>query len=74
MRPDDSAARRLSAVIAAPGPLTAALEAAGVRSVIVDSGAVGPGTSGPGATGAARLPGCAVVATGPGLVVYQVPP
>jgi hypothetical protein len=74
MRPDDSAARRLSAVIAAPGPLTAALEAAGVRYVIVDSGAAGPGTSGPGATGAARLPGCAVVATGPGLVVYQAPP
>src|SRR5262249_21916606 len=64
MRPDDARARRLSAVIAAPGPLTTALVAAGVRFVIVDSGVGGPGISG---TGAARLPGCAVVATAPGL-------
>jgi len=46
----------------------------------VDSGAAGPGTSGLGTgglgasgPGAARLPGCTVVATGPGLVVYRVP-
>jgi hypothetical protein len=71
MRPDGPDARRLSAVITASGPLTAALAAAGVRFVIVDSGTAGPGTSDTGA--AARLPGCAVVATGPGLVIYQVP-
>ncbi len=66
MRPDDPAAGRLGAVIAAPGPLTPALMAAGVRFVIADGG--------PGAAGyAGRLPGCAVVATAPGLVVYQVP-
>ena len=70
MQPDDPDARRLSAVITAPGPLTTALAAAGVRFVIVDSAAGGPGIAG---TGAARLPGCAVVATAPGLVVYQVP-
>jgi hypothetical protein len=70
MQPDDPEARRLSAVITAPGPLTTALAAAGVRFVIVDSAAGGPGIGG---TGAARLPGCAVVATAPGLVVYQVP-
>jgi hypothetical protein len=43
--------------------LTAALEAAGVRFVIVDSGA----------SVAGRLPGCAVIIERPGLVVYQVP-
>jgi len=53
--------------------LTAALAAAGVRFVIVDSGAPGPGTGGTGGPGAARLPGCTVVASGPGLVVYRVP-
>jgi hypothetical protein len=75
MLPDDPDARRLGAVVTAPGPLTTALAAAGVRFVIVDSGAAGPGVGGPGASGAAaaRLPGCAVVATGPGLVVYRVP-
>jgi len=80
MLPDDPDARRLGPVVTAPGPLTAALAAAGVRFVIVDSGAAGPGTSGLGTgglgasgPGAARLPGCTVVATGPGLVVYRVP-
>jgi len=62
MRPDDPDARRLGPVVIASGPLTAALAAAGVRFVIVDS-----------AAGAARLPGCTVVARGPGLVVYRVP-
>jgi hypothetical protein len=66
MRPDDPAARGLGAVIATPGPLTPALRAAGVRFVIVDGG---PGT----ASYAGRLPGCTVVSTASGLVVYQVP-
>jgi hypothetical protein len=63
LRPDDPSARRLAGVIAAPGRLTSALAAAGVRFVIVDSGA----------SVAARLPGATVIAAGPGLVVYQVP-
>jgi len=62
LQPDDPAARRLAGVIRARGPLTRALAAAGVRFVIVDSGSA-----------AGRLPGCTVVATGPGLAVYQVP-
>jgi hypothetical protein len=62
LQADDPAARRLAGVVQGPGPLTRALAAAGVRFVIVDSGSA-----------AGRLPGCTVVATGPGLVVYQVP-
>ncbi len=61
--PDDPAARRLDGAIRTPGPLTAALEAAGVRFVIVDSGG----------SAAGRLPGCAVVFERPDLVVYRVP-
>jgi hypothetical protein len=63
LQPDDPAARRLGRVIAAAGPLTGALTAAGVRFVVVDSGG----------SMTARLPGCTVVAARPGLVVYQVP-
>jgi hypothetical protein len=85
MLADDPAARRLSAVIAASGPLTPALRAAGVRFVIADGGpggGAGAGTGGPagapapggGVPGlAGRLPGCTVVAAAPGLVVCQVP-
>src|SRR5215469_12947765 len=62
LQPDDPDARRLTGVIHAPGPLTRSLAAAGVRFVIVDGGSA-----------AGRLPGCVVVARGPGLVVYQVP-
>jgi hypothetical protein len=63
LQPDDPAARRLNGVIQAAGPLTSALAAAGVRFVVVDSGA----------SVASRLPGCAVIAARPGLIVYQVP-
>ena len=63
LKPDDPAGRSLGAVIGAPGPLTAAFEAAHVRFVIVDSGG----------SVANRLPGCAVIIARPGLVVYQVP-
>jgi hypothetical protein len=63
LKPDDPAARRLGRVILVPGPLTAALEAAGVRLVIVDAGG----------SVASRLPGCVVVFARPGLVIYQVP-
>ena len=69
MLADDPAARRLDAVIAAPGPLTPALRTAGVRFVIADGGPGGGGV--PGLAG--RLPGCTVVTAAPGLVVYLVP-
>ena len=63
LEPDDTAGRRLDRVILAPGPLTAALEAAGVRFVIVDAGG----------SVASRLPGCVVLFVRPGLAVYQIP-
>ena len=63
LKPDDPAGRRLERVILAPGPLTTALESAGVRFVIVDAGG----------SVASRLPGCVVLFTAPGLAVYQVP-
>jgi len=78
---DDPAARRLNGVIAAPGPLTTALKAAGVRFVIADGGPGGAPASGnspasgdggvPGLAG--RLPGATVFAVAPGLVVYRLP-
>jgi hypothetical protein len=63
LKPDDPAGRRLGRIILVPGPLTAALEAAGVRFVIVDAGG--------GAAG--RLPGCVVLFARPGLAIYRVP-
>jgi hypothetical protein len=63
LKPDDPAGRSLNGVITAGGPLTAALEAASVRFVVVDGGG----------SLAARLPGCTVIIARPGLVVYQVP-
>ena len=79
MTADDPAARRLNAVIAAPGPLTPALRAAGVLFVIADGSPCGgraytPASSDGGLPGlAARLPGSTVVTVAPGLVVYRVP-
>jgi len=80
---DDPAARRLNRVIAAPGPLTRALKAAGVRFVIADGGGGPASGSGPASSGAPgsgdtpgladRLPGATVVAVAPGLVVYRLP-
>ena len=78
---DDPAARRLNGVIAAPGPLTTALKAAGVRFVIADGGPGGgpasssaPGSGDGGVPGlAGRLPGATVFAVAPGLVVYRLP-
>jgi hypothetical protein len=63
LKPDDPAGRRLGRVLLARGPLTAVLEAAGVRFVIADAGG----------SVASRLPGCVVVFVRPGLAVYQVP-
>jgi hypothetical protein len=72
MLADDPAARRLNAVIAAPGPLTPALKAAGVRFVIADGNRASGDRGVPGLAG--RLPGATVVTVAPGLVVYRLGP
>ena len=66
LEPDDPRARRLDAVIRGPGPLTAALSAAGVRFVVDDP-------DGPGQQVGARLPGAVVLVDQPGLTVYELP-
>jgi hypothetical protein len=63
LAPDDPGARRLDAVVRSGAPLTAALQAAGVRFVIADAGG----------QVRLRLPGCTVVISRPDLVIYQVP-
>ena len=62
LAPDDPRARRLNAIVAGQGSLTAALRAAGVRFVLVDAGPA-PG---------ARLPGSTMIVDQPGLVVYEL--
>jgi hypothetical protein len=75
LAPDDPAARRLDRLIAAGGPMTAALRAAGVRFVVVD----GAPLSAPDPRDArdtpagARLPGAVRLYNEPELVVYQIP-
>jgi hypothetical protein len=69
LAPDDPRARRLDGVIGGGGPLTAALEAAGVRFVVDDPD--GPGSRDQQA--GARLPGAVVLVDQPGLTVYQLP-
>jgi hypothetical protein len=69
LAPDDARARALARAIAAGGPLTAALRAAGVRFVLDDP----DGPDGPGPQVAARLPGSVVIISRPGLTVYQLP-
>jgi hypothetical protein len=66
LAPDDARARTLARAIAAGGPLTATLRAAGVRFVLDDP-------DGPGSQVAARLPGSVVIIDLPGLTVYQLP-
>jgi len=66
LAPDDPQARSLAGAIAAGGPLTATLRAAGVRFVLDDA-------DGPGGQVAARLPGSVVIIDQPGLTVYQLP-
>jgi hypothetical protein len=66
LAPDDSRARALASAIAAGGPLTATLRAAGVRFVLDDP-------DGPGPQIAARLPGTVVIIDLPGLTVYELP-
>ena len=66
LAPDDPQARGLAGAIAAGGPLTATLRAAGVRFVLDDA-------DGPGPQVAARLPGSVVIINLPGLTLYQLP-
>jgi hypothetical protein len=63
LAPDDPRARRLDGVIRVGGPLTAPLEAAGVRFVLDDADT----------RAGARLPGAVVLVNQPGLTVYQLP-
>jgi hypothetical protein len=64
LAPDDPRARSLADAIAAGGPLTATLRAAGVRFVLDDADSSQVGT---------RLPGSAVIIHQSGLTVYQLP-
>jgi hypothetical protein len=66
LTPDDPKARQLDGVIDGPGPLTAALTAAGVRFVLSDPDGTGQQVGG-------RLPGAVVVVSQPGLTVYRLP-
>jgi hypothetical protein len=66
LAPDDARARALASAIAAGGPLTATLRAAGIRFVLDDP-------DGPGPQVAARLSGSVVIIDLPGLTVYQLP-
>jgi hypothetical protein len=69
--PEDPAAVALNGAIRSGQPLTSLLRSAGVRYVIVDAG-FGPGSAGSHPF-RSRLPGCRVVVSGPGLLVYRVP-
>jgi hypothetical protein len=69
LAPDDSRARALASAIAAGGPLTATLRAAGVRFVLDDADEPGPNSL----QVAAWLPGSIVIIDQPGLTVYQLP-
>jgi hypothetical protein len=63
--PEDPAAIAISRAVTSGAALTSLLEADGYRYVIVDAGFSRPLSP--------RLPGCQIVFSGPGLVVYRVP-
>jgi len=69
---EDPAARRLGTFISAPGPLTAALQSAGVRYVVVDAGPLLGRPRGCLAD-QARLPGAAVLLDSADLVLFRLP-
>jgi hypothetical protein len=69
--PEDPAAVAISGPVTGSGPLTGVLRADGYRYVIVDAG-FGPGPAGR-YPFAARLRGCRLVLSGPGLLIYQIP-
>jgi hypothetical protein len=64
MLPEEPLARSLNTLISGTAPMTAALEKAGVRFVLVDSG---PSV-------ASRLPGAVVITSDEGVTVYELPP
>ena len=68
--PEDPAAMAIGGLISSGGLLTGALRAQGYRYVIVDAGL---GSGGQAAHLGARLAGCPVVLSVPGLIVYLVP-
>jgi hypothetical protein len=69
--PEDPGAVTVNRAITGSGPLTSVLRADGYRYVIVDAGfAPGPAGRHP---FAARLPGCQIVLSGPGLLIYRIP-
>jgi hypothetical protein len=61
----------LTPAIDSARPLTGLLRSDGIRYVLVDAG-FGPGPGG-GQPFRARLPGCELVLSGPGLTVYRIP-
>jgi hypothetical protein len=65
--PEDPSAAALTAAVSSGRPLTARLEATGVRYVIDDA----PAASRP--AQARLLPGCAVAYSAPGIVLYRLP-
>jgi len=69
--PESPAAIALSGLVGSGRQLTGPLRADGFRYVIIDAG-FGPGPGG-GDPFRARLPGCRLVLSGPGLQVYRVP-
>jgi hypothetical protein len=73
---EDPDARRMDRIMASPGPLTGALQAAGVRYVIVDAGPLlGPaGQAGTALAARAQLGGAHVVLASHDLIVYRLPP
>lgn len=65
--PEDPAAIAISSTVLSGAPLTSLLKADGYRYVIVDAGFT---SSHPFQS---RLPGCRIVFSGPGLVIYRIP-
>jgi hypothetical protein len=68
---ESAASIQLNRVLARPGPLTAALRAAGVRYVVVDAGPL-LGVPRAGLTAAARLPGAQVIMASRDLVIFRL--
>ena len=69
---ESSASIRLGRILAARGPLTNSLAAAGVLYVVVDAGSLL--TAKPATATAARLPGARIVLASHDLVVFELPP
>jgi hypothetical protein len=70
--PEGAASIRMNAIVTKPGPLTRALESAGVRYVIVDSGPLLDRRA-RGLAERARLPGAVVLIASRDLVIFLLP-